>query len=438
MEAKPAKVKKAKPPENRTVPNPADENRDWRTRATRASEIDDDNVSDEAEAPIVTPPKPKKPHGRKVTFEEVVDEDDEVQTIASRFPFKEAMDLEAKRNKENATASNKQGGPIPNNKREPEYRVRAPYQDDKAGKRLFNQIMATRLEVSVKDQLAGSPALANEFRKALTKSRVPAQSMKDALLAGEELPFFLDDIEEPKLEWDAIPISDLPIITSLWVSTDSASQGIPDGSIMVPDPYMQYLESLGPDEAPKQVYVAKESASLRAVFPLVNGQAKVEAVVDSGSQIVSIALEDAEKLGLNWDPDINILMQSANAQLERTIGLAKNVPFLFGNVTVYLQCHVIRKPAYHILLGRPFDLLTESTVQNKKDGGQTITIRDPNTGVRCTMPTHLRGKMNRLYNPKYENDYPIGSESEQARVEGPTGDDPIKGESGDFPPSSMN
>jgi hypothetical protein len=43
-------------------------------------------------------------------------------------------------------------------------------------------------------------------------------------------------------------------------------------------------------------------------------------------------------------------------------------------------------------LGRPFDVLTESTVQNYKDGGQTLIIADPNSTQRCVLPTYERGR----------------------------------------------
>ena len=43
-------------------------------------------------------------------------------------------------------------------------------------------------------------------------------------------------------------------------------------------------------------------------------------------------------------------------------------------------------------MGRPFDIVTESLVKNKKDGNQTLTLTDPNTGERCVMATYERGK----------------------------------------------
>ena len=51
-----------------------------------------------------------------------------------------------------------------------------------------------------------------------------------------------------------------------------------------------------------------------------------------------------------------------------------------GDIMLYVQIHIIRSPAYDILLGRPFDVLTESVVRNFTNEDQTITIFDPNTG----------------------------------------------------------
>ena len=57
-----------------------------------------------------------------------------------------------------------------------------------------------------------------------------------------------------------------------------------------------------------------------------------------------------------------------------------------------MQVHIIGSPAYDILLGRPFDILTESIVRNFSNEDQTVTITDPNTGQRHTIPTFPRGK----------------------------------------------
>jgi len=57
------------------------------------------------------------------------------------------------------------------------------------------------------------------------------------------------------------------------------------------------------------------------------------------------------ELALPYDPTIVLHMQSANGTVDPSLGLARNVPFLVGNLTLYMQVHVIRNPAYDILLG---------------------------------------------------------------------------------------
>ena len=96
------------------------------------------------------------------------------------------------------------------------------------------------------------------------------------------------------------------------------------------------------------------------------------------------------ELGLPYDPSIVLHMQSANGTLDQSLGLSRNVPFQIGTITMYLQVHVISSPAYDVLLGRPFDVLTESVVRNFSNEDQTITIQDPNSGRHVTIPTRPR------------------------------------------------
>jgi len=71
---------------------------------------------------------------------------------------------------------------------------------------------------------------------------------------------------------------------------------------------------------------------------------------------------------ITWDPLLSIQLQSANGSLSRTCGLAKNMPFTLGDVTVLLQAHVMNVAPYKILLGRPFDTITESMIVNDREG----------------------------------------------------------------------
>ncbi|THH07694.1 hypothetical protein EW146_g9237 [Bondarzewia mesenterica] len=101
--------------------------------------------------------------------------------------------------------------------------------------------------------------------------------------------------------------------------------------------------------------------------------------------------EVCNELALIYNPDIVLNMQSANGKIDKSLDLARNVPFLIGDIALYLQVHVIREPAYNILLGHPFNVLTESIVKNFANKNQTIIIHDLNTECNATVPTLARG-----------------------------------------------
>ena len=100
-------------------------------------------------------------------------------------------------------------------------------------------------------------------------------------------------------------------------------------------------------------------------------------------------------LRLPFDPSVILNMESANGAVNKSLGLSRNIFFQIGNITFYLQVHIIRSPTYEILLGRPFDILTESIVRNFANEDQTITIRDPNCDRRVTVPTFARTNFSR-------------------------------------------
>ena len=102
--------------------------------------------------------------------------------------------------------------------------------------------------------------------------------------------------------------------------------------------------------------------------------------MDTGSQIVAMSESLCHDLGLTYAPTIRLNMQSANGNVDQSLGLAHNVPAKIGEITLYLQIHVIKSPAYNILLGHPFDVLMKKTIKNFANENQTITISDSNMG----------------------------------------------------------
>jgi len=163
----------------------------------------------------------------------------------------------------------------------------------------------------------------------------------------------------------------------------------PVGAYISSDPIEVYLNSLPPGEEPDydRLVVAKESSPLRSVLPLIDNNLKVESILDPGCQIVAMSEEVCHVLSITYDPNIKLNMQSVNGSINQSLGLARNIPFFIGGLTLYLQVHIIQKPAYDILLGRPFDVLTESIVSTYKNDNTTVTIHDPNSNRVITVPT---------------------------------------------------
>lgn len=293
--------------------------------------------------------------------------------------------------------------PIPRETdKQPAYQNKAPVQSDKRTRTVINKVMDAPISLTTAELASCSPDVRDEIKRLMSKKRISPTTKKQSVTMHEEL-----DIEHPNYKplpetWDLaisqdhvapqgmINVLDLPLDN--FMVTGKAYETAPPGGIMVGDPILSYLSSLKDGEEPQEIYVAQASQSLRTVYPRINNVKAVESVLDGGSQIISMDLEEAKQLCLVWDPDITINMQSANKGIEKTEGLARNVPFLFKDITLYLQVHVIKDVAYKVLLGRPFDVLTTSTIQNNSDGGQLITITDPNTGRRNTLPTSERGK----------------------------------------------
>src|SRR6201996_8464500 len=158
------------------------------------------------------------------------------------------------------------------------------------------------------------------------------------------------------------------------------------------NPHDGYLNTLPePSNLQEEVEVAAESNALRAILLTVDGQDKIEAILDPGCQVVAMSEEVCNTLAIAYDLSVRLSMVSANRGVDQTLGLMRNVVFIVGEITLYLQVHILRLPAYDILLGRPFDILTQSVVCNYRDENQTITIRDPNTGKTATVLTVTRG-----------------------------------------------
>ncbi|KZT08425.1 uncharacterized protein LAESUDRAFT_649155 [Laetiporus sulphureus 93-53] len=189
--------------------------------------------------------------------------------------------------------------------------------------------------------------------------------------------------------------SDLPVDAIIAASHDSThfAAAEPGSKSIVPDPYEVYLHHIHKHSEPDQLMVAKESHALCSVIGLVDNKENVEAIIDLGCQIIAMSENVCHALGLIYSPTVKLNMQSTNGEVNQSLSIVHNILFQIGEIILYFQIHIIRAAAYDILLGRPFDMLTESVVKNFFDEKQTITIVCPNTGQVAMIPTVLHGPL---------------------------------------------
>ena len=278
----------------------------------------------------------------------------------------------------------KAGAPLPSieRKSDPAYKVQPPIYKANIATDVYSRSMDTPITVTQRELLSLSPEVRSQVREAITTKRIPTVGNPETSI---EVANFLrigdsdDEDEVPIFPTFAIP--------------NSQHRVPPDGALVIPDPIEAYIRSLPPGTSPDpdRLVVACENSAVRSIFALVDNNRKKECILDSGCQVVTISKAVSHELVIAYDPTFRISMQSANGELDMSLGLARNVPFKIGPVTFYMQAHVIDSNAYDVLLGRPFDVLTESVIRNFANEDQTITIHDPNTGQHVTVPTLARG-----------------------------------------------
>jgi hypothetical protein len=276
----------------------------------------------------------------------------------------------------------------PAKKAEPAYKTLPPVYDGKIATDVYDRAMATQVTLTQRELLSLSPEVHSQVREATSARRTAATNKEplksiNTLVNDDSISAALDDLEADEPD-------DAP--TSMFINSLHQTATPPPGSLIVPDPYETYLKLLPDGAVPEQLIVAKESSALQSIFPLVDHQQHVESILDPGSQIIAMSENVCMDLALIYDPTIILNMQSANGEVDKSLGLACNVPIRIGEITLYVQIHVIRSPAYDILLGRPFDILTQSIIHNFANEDQTITLRDPNSGICATVPTLARGR----------------------------------------------
>ena len=203
-----------------------------------------------------------------------------------------------------------------------------------------------------------------------------------------------DQVQHEVTQFDAMPAAYQSMVYSSMLDNQTRAYSNakpPPGSTIIKDPYEVFLSTVPVGHCLNLLTVAKESSTLHSILPLINHHLFVKSILDTVSQVISMAEEVCHSIGLIYDPEVKLSMQSANGKIDEMLGLAQNVPIQISKITLYLQFHIMQNPAYNILLGRPFDVLVESIICNFENKSQMVTIHDLNTGKTAMVTTFMRG-----------------------------------------------
>ena len=250
--------------------------------------------------------------------------------------------------------------------------------------------METPITVTKRELLLLAPEVQTHMADMTIRKRIPRNQTGQV---AQQAPVAHAMIEEVPDNNDTESTANDRRLEHMPAAFATVAKAPPPNATIITDPYEVYLcDNAGTiNPADPNTMVTTESSTLRAILLVVDGQDKVEAILDPGCQIVAMSEEVCNALVLHYNPTIRLNMMSANGGIDQSLGLAHNLPFLIGNITLYLQVHILCNPTYDILLGQPFDVLTQSVVQNYPNENQTVTNLDPNTGRKVTVPMIPRG-----------------------------------------------
>lgn len=260
-------------------------------------------------------------------------------------------------------------------KGEAAYKSRAPVETGLDIESIVDKVLDLEINIPLRSLAGVSGTIQKEIRRQVTKTRQGPDDKKKVHWAGAEA--------QNLTNVDSLPMSEYMIMEDM-------SDDIPEGHLVAGDPVLQYLLE-NEDAEPRKLIVARPSEPLRAIFVNINGVGQEECLLDEGSMIISMSKGVATELGLTWDPEIRINMESASNHVEKSLGIAKNVCFRIGGLNLFLQVHILERPPYRVLLGRPFNVFTSCRTKTFTDGSTEITITDPNTKATAIVPTYQRG-----------------------------------------------
>ena len=99
---------------------------------------------------------------------------------------------------------------------------------------------------------------------------------------------------------------------------------------------------------------------------------------DSGVELVCIRKEAVKELNLPWNSDLKLNMCDANGGTRTNTSVVENLELTIAGISIFVHAWIINKAPYHLLLGWPFQMAAQC---NTEDVGETLIVFDPKKPV---------------------------------------------------------
>jgi hypothetical protein len=281
-------------------------------------------------------------------------------------------------------------------KSDPAYWTATPVYDGKIANDVYNHAMSTPLMITQCKLLSQSPEVQHQVREATLAKWLPP---RDTTI---EIHTLADDtvIITVINYFDTLPYSgfaypydeeDRPMAT---LANFISQPIIPSpGALVLPDLYETYLKTLPPDQDSNWLIVAKDLSALQSISPLINHNLKVKAIINPGLQIIAMSEDVCMELVLIHDPSIMLNMQSANGDINQSLSLTQNIPLQIGDITLYVQIHIIHNHPSQPTLQHPNGKSCLQLHQWRPDDHHLQSeprtmCNHPNCTLRAALPTN--------------------------------------------------
>src|SRR5208282_5685898 len=269
----------------------------------RISQSRIEEVEDEPRAPLNKPAQPTA-----ASF----------PSSAPEHPFRNAKDAAyTPPSAKNVGAQDKTANT--NKRAEPTYKTLPPVHDPAIAANVFKRSMETPITITQRELLSLSPEVRSQVRDTTITHRIP----------NKDVPTTQNLYQDQDSDYEDI-VTTFPVTT--YAVADAYNRPIPRDAVIVEDPVEAYYRSLSPGEEANlgHLIVSSDSCAVRSVHSLVDNSHRVECILDPGCSIIAMSKDICHELGLAYDPSIILQMESANGTLDRSLGLARNVPFQIG------------------------------------------------------------------------------------------------------------